>query len=115
MRITNPDAVLKPNMYAEVIIRDMRPHDKKIMVPREALIRIGHRNALVLALGGGRFQSIEVVPGEESGDWIEIRQGIKEGDKVVTSGQFLIDSEIAPTSDCSRIRLSAPSSEKLGV
>ena len=93
VRITNPDAVIKPNMYAEVAIRDMRRHDQKIMVPREALIQTGSRSAIVLALGSGRFQPVEVVPGEESGDWIEIRQGIKEGDKVVTSGQFLIDSE----------------------
>lgn len=113
VRITNPDTVLKPNMYAEVLIRDMRPHDKKIMVPREALIRTGHRNALVLALGGGRFQSIEVVPGEESGDWIEIRQGIKEGDKVVTSGQFLIDSEASVRSSFKRME-SAPAEPQTG-
>jgi Cu(I)/Ag(I) efflux system membrane fusion protein len=48
---------------------------------------------VVLNVGEGRFQPVEVVAGEESGDWVEIRQGIKEGDTVVTSGQFLIDSE----------------------
>lgn len=64
-----------------------------LAVPREALIRTGTRTALVLALGEGRFQPVEVIAGQESGDWIEIRQGIKAGDVVVTSGQFLIDSE----------------------
>ncbi len=93
IRIANPDAALSPNMYADVIIRDTARRDGKIMVPREALIRTGARTALVLALGSGRFQPVEVAPGEESGDWVEIRQGVKEGDTVVTSGQFLIDSE----------------------
>jgi multidrug efflux pump subunit AcrA (membrane-fusion protein) len=64
-----------------------------LAVPREALIRTGTRTALVLALGEGRFQPVEVIAGQESGDWIEIRQGVKDGDVVVTSGQFLIDSE----------------------
>ncbi len=93
VRITNPDAALRPSLYAEVLIRDTARRDGKITVPREALIRTGSRNAVVLALGDGRFQPVEVVPGEESGDWVEIRQGVKEGDTVVTSGQFLIDSE----------------------
>jgi multidrug efflux pump subunit AcrA (membrane-fusion protein) len=93
IRFTNPDAALGPNMYADVIIRDTARRNGKIMVPREALIRTGARTAVVLALGSGRFQPVEVVPGEESGDWVEIRRGIKEGDTVVTSGQFLIDSE----------------------
>ena len=48
---------------------------------------------MVLALGDGRFRSVEVVPGAELGDWIEIVKGLNEGDTVVTSGQFLIDSE----------------------
>lgn len=93
IRINKPDAALRPNMYADVVIRDTARRDQKLMVPREALIRTGVRTSLVLNIGAGRFQPVEVVPGEESGDWVEIRQGIKEGDTVVTSGQFLIDSE----------------------
>jgi hypothetical protein len=93
IRFINPDAALRPNMYADVVIRDTARRDQKLMVPREALIRTGTRTSVVLNVGAGRFQPVEVVPGEESGDWVEIRQGIKEGDTVVTSGQFLIDSE----------------------
>ncbi len=93
IRVINPDAALRPNMYADVVIRDKARRDQKLMVPREALIRTGTRTSVVLNVGAGRFQPVEVVPGEESGDWVEIRQGIKEGDTVVTSGQFLIDSE----------------------
>lgn len=93
VRITDPDPLLKSNMYADIVIKDTAQRERKVMVPREALIRTGTRNAVVLALGDGRFQPVEVVPGEESGDWVEIRRGVKEGDTVVTSGQFLIDSE----------------------
>jgi len=107
IRITNPDAALGPNMYADVIISDTARRDGKITVPREALIRTGSRTAVVLALGSGRFQPVEVVPGEESGDWVEIRQGVKEGDTVVTSGQFLIDSEASVRASLQRME-SAP-------
>ena len=64
-----------------------------ILIPREALIRTGSRNAVILSIGEGRFKPIDVIPGAESEELIEIRQGIKAGDVVVTSGQFLIDSE----------------------
>jgi Cu(I)/Ag(I) efflux system membrane fusion protein len=91
--VRNPGDALKPNQFADVVIKGARLDSRKIMVPREALIRTGRRNAVVLGLGGGRFQPVEVEVGEESGDWIEISKGVKEGDTVVVSGQFLIDSE----------------------
>jgi hypothetical protein len=91
--VRNPGEALKPNQFADVVIQGARLDSQKIMVPREALIRTGRRNAVVLGLGGGRFQPVEVEIGEEAGDWIEIRRGVKEGDTVVVSGQFLIDSE----------------------
>ncbi len=91
--VRNPGTALKPNQFADVVIKGTRLDNRKIMLPREALIRTGRRNAVVLGLGGGRFQPVEVEVGEESGDWIEIRKGVKEGDTVVVSGQFLIDSE----------------------
>ena len=64
-----------------------------LTVPRDALIRTGLRNSVVLALGEGRFQPVDVVPGAEAGDRVEIRKGLKESDRVVVSAQFLIDSE----------------------
>ncbi len=77
--------------------------NRGISIPREALIRTGTRNAVVLAIGAGRFQPVEVTPGAESDDWIEIHHGIKEGDVVVTSGQFLIDSEASVRASFSRM------------
>jgi hypothetical protein len=107
IRITNPDAALSPNLYADVVISDTARRNGKIMVPREALIRTGARTSVVLNVGEGRFQPVEVVVGEESGDWVEIRQGVKEGDTVVTSGQFLIDSEASVRASFQRME-SAP-------
>ena len=102
--VRNPDAALKPNQFADVVIKGTRVDERKIMVPREALIRTGRRNAVVLGLGGGRFQPVKVEVGEESGDWIEIRQGVKDGDTVVVSGQFLIDSEASVRASFQRMK-----------
>jgi membrane fusion protein, copper/silver efflux system len=92
VRLKQPDPALSPNMFAEVTI-EAPPAGKKLFVPREALIRTGTRTTVVLAHGKGRFQPVEVVAGEEYGDWVEIVKGVNDGDTVVTSGQFLIDSE----------------------
>jgi len=108
VRLSRAEAVLKPNMFAEVTILGIAAGKQALFIPREALIRTGSRNAVVLALGSGRFQPVEVTPGFESDDWIEIRHGIKEGDVVVTSGQFLIDSEASVRASFSRMQSSEP-------
>jgi Cu(I)/Ag(I) efflux system membrane fusion protein len=92
LRFDNPDETLKPNMYANVKIYG-GPGDYAIVIPVEALIRTGREERVVLSLGEGRFESRTVSAGIESGDWVEILTGIEPGDMVVTSGQFLIDSE----------------------
>ena len=108
IRLGQASAALKPNMFAEVTILGTAAGKQALFVPREALIRTGSRNAVVLALGSGRFQPVAVTPGVESDDWIEIRHGIKEGDVVVTSGQFLIDSEASVRASFSRMQSSEP-------
>lgn len=112
VRINRPDAALKPNMLAEVAIQGTPPRQQSLYIPREALIRTGSRNAVVLALGDGRFQPVEVVPGIETDDWVEIVKGIKEGDTVVISGQFLIDSEANVRASFSRMQPSAVEGEE---
>jgi Cu(I)/Ag(I) efflux system membrane fusion protein len=62
-------------------------------VPAEAVIETGKRSSVVLALGEGRFQPVDVVTGMSSNDRVEVLSGLKTGDQVVISGQFLIDSE----------------------
>lgn len=92
LRFDNPGEKLKPNMYAKVsIFGRLRP--RALSIPREALIRGPVRDRVVVAHGDGRFTVHEVLSGMESGDWVEIIAGIGEGDEIVTSAQFLIDSE----------------------
>lgn len=92
VRFDNPDRRLKPDMLAEVQIF-AGPKDAVLSVPTQALIRDGRTDRVILAEGEGKFRAVEVVAGMESGDWIEIREGLSDGDQVVISGQFLIDSE----------------------
>ncbi len=91
LRFDNKDESLKPNMFAKVTVY-ADPKSEIIVIPREAVIR-GSQNRVILSMGKGRFQPREVVIGIESGDWIEVTEGLDEGDVVVTSGQFLLDSE----------------------
>jgi hypothetical protein len=108
IRLNQTSAVLKPNMFAEAAILGTAAGKSALFIPREALIRTGSRNAVVIALGSGRFQPVAVTPGVESDDWIEIHHGIKEGDVVVTSGQFLIDSEASVRASFSRMQSEEP-------
>ena len=92
LRFDNPDERMKPNMYARVTIFG-KPHPAALSIPREALIRGQDTDRVVVALGEGKYTVQEVMTGIESGEWIEIIAGVEIGDKVVTSAQFLIDSE----------------------
>jgi Cu(I)/Ag(I) efflux system membrane fusion protein len=92
LRFDNPGERLKPNMFARVTIFG-KSHPAALSIPREALIRGQDSDRVVVALGDGSYTVQEVMSGIESGDWIEIVAGLEEGDEVVTSAQFLIDSE----------------------
>jgi len=92
LRFDNPDERLKPNMYAQVTIFG-KSHPAALSIPREALIRGQEVDRVVVALGNGSYTVYEVMTGIESGHWVEIIAGLEAGDEVVTSAQFLIDSE----------------------
>lgn len=102
MRFANDDLVLKPNMFAQVSIQ-VRSDDEALVIPREALIRTGNMDRVVLSLGEGRFRSVVVTTGRSDDSRVEILQGLADGDEVVTSAQFLIDSESSKTADLKRI------------
>ncbi|GIK48832.1 MAG: cobalt transporter [Alphaproteobacteria bacterium] len=90
--LPNPQGRLRPGMTAEVELAegDARP---ALLVPAEAVIQTGRRTVVIVALDGGRFAPTEIEIGRRSGDRIEVRVGLSEGQRVVASGQFLIDSE----------------------
>jgi Cu(I)/Ag(I) efflux system membrane fusion protein len=92
LRFNNPSETLRPNMFARVVIFGDEV-EEVVHVPREALIRGGVVDRVVIDLGNGRYRAQAVELGIESGDRVVIREGVKSGDRVVTSAQFLIDSE----------------------
>ena len=92
LRVPNTDGRLKPNMFAYVKIY-AGPKKDVINIPREALIVTGERESVVLDLGNGKYQPVDVVTGMQTHGVVEILSGLEQGDKIVTSGQFLIDSE----------------------
>jgi Cu(I)/Ag(I) efflux system membrane fusion protein/cobalt-zinc-cadmium efflux system membrane fusion protein len=93
VELENPDRILKPDMFANVEIHAEELKDV-LTVPEAAVIRSGRRTLVVVALGEGRFEPREVVLGVDSGDGqLEILEGLAESERIVTSGQFLIDSE----------------------
>lgn len=106
LHFDNLDESLKPNMFANVTIY-AGPKSEIIVIPREALIRTGGDERVILSMGNGRFQPRKVVAGIESGDWVEISNGLEEGDVVVTSGQFLLDSEASLKASLKRMQSSA--------
>lgn len=102
LRFSNKKALLKPNMFAQIRVNSIAP-SSSLSIPKEAVIRTGQQDRVVLALGDGQFKSIAVKLGREDSQHFEILQGLKEGDNIVVSAQFLIDSESSKNSDFMRI------------
>jgi Cu(I)/Ag(I) efflux system membrane fusion protein len=92
IELANPDGRLVPGMFATIEFSPTRRGDA-VLVPSEAVIRTGKRTVVIVAQGQGRFAPVDVETGVESRGQTEIRKGVRDGDTVVVSGQFLIDSE----------------------
>lgn len=89
--LPNPDQLLRPGMTADVTLS--RDKEEALVVPTEALIRTGRRTLVMLAEGEGKFRPVEVRVGRETDFKTEVLSGLEEGQRVVVSGQFLLDSE----------------------
>lgn len=98
----NANGLLKPNMFAQVSIHSDSSKEL-LVIPREALIRTGRQDRVVIALGEGSFKSVAVKVGRLNQDIAEILDGVNEGEEIVTSAQFLLDSESSKTSDFKRM------------
>ncbi len=88
----NPDELLRSGMYGEVELR-IGDGRRKLMVPQEAVLDGGRKQEVFVDLGGGYLAPREVKTGERFGDRVEIVKGLKTGERIVTSGNFLLDSE----------------------
>lgn len=92
IELDNSDGRLRPGMYADVALREAG-QQPVLMVASEAVIRTGRRSLVMLAEDDGRYRPVEVVTGPEFNDMTVIISGLEEGQRIVASGQFLIDSE----------------------
>lgn len=91
IELPNRGGRLKPGMFANVQLTS--GVKAALLIPTEAIIRTGKRSLVMLALPGGRYQPAEVQLGQSSGDKTEVLAGLSDGERVIASGQFLIDSE----------------------
>jgi Cu(I)/Ag(I) efflux system membrane fusion protein len=92
IEIANPDLLLLPNMYVDVEIAAGDDTDR-IVVPESAVIDSGARKVVLIDRGEGRFEPREVKTGPRGHGLVAILDGVMEGDRVVTSANFLIDAE----------------------
>ena len=93
MEFHNPGLFLKPGMFATVELNaEIEP--SALLVPDSAVLRSGEKNTVFVALGDGHFEPRAVTLGPRAeNNTYEVLSGLKEGDRVVTSGQFMLDSE----------------------
>lgn len=89
--VDNPGEVLKPGMYANVALEI--PLGERLAVPTDAVLETGERRLLFIHHGGGKLEWREAKVGVRSGEWVEVVEGLSEGEHIVTSANFLIDSE----------------------
>ncbi|WP_313450144.1 efflux RND transporter periplasmic adaptor subunit [Stutzerimonas kunmingensis] len=92
VELPNPDGLLRPGLTAEASLAG-GDDASVLLIPGEAVIRTGRRSLVMLAEPGGRYRPVEVETGRESGSQTVIVRGLEEGQQVVASGQFLLDSE----------------------
>jgi len=101
VELANPRGELVPGMFVSVALAARA--EPGLMVPTEAIIQTGKRTIVMLADGSGKFRPVQVEIGGEAGGQTEIRRGLEAGQKVVTSGQFLLDSEASLKGTISRM------------
>lgn len=89
--LDNDDGVLRPDMYVEVKLKAKL--GKRLVVPESAVLYSGQSRVVFLDLGDGRLAPRKIKTGQRSRKWIEVLEGLEEGDTVVTSGNFLIAAE----------------------
>ncbi|MCX7163675.1 MAG: efflux RND transporter periplasmic adaptor subunit [Rhodocyclales bacterium] len=92
IELANPGGLLKPAMYATVEMA-VGASDKVVTVPLSAVIDSGTRQVVLVQKGAGRFEPREVKLGGRSDDYVEVREGVADGEPVVVAANFLIDAE----------------------
>ena len=107
IQLANPGNALAPGMLVNMQFMDKRS-TPALLVPTEAIIATGQRSVVMLAEDGGRYRPVNVETGMESGGQTEVKSGLKAGQRVVVSSQFLIDSEASLKGVEARLNNEAP-------
>ncbi len=111
IELPNPGGRLKPGMFATVQFAGMA--QPALLVPSEAVILTGRRTLVMLAEPGGHYRPAQIQTGREAGGRTQVLAGLREGEQVVASGQFLLDSEASLSGVAARpIAASQPSTAK---
>jgi Cu(I)/Ag(I) efflux system membrane fusion protein len=105
--VENPEFKLAPGMFVSLDFEG-KAHQEFLVVPSEAVIPTGERNVVIVAREGGGFDVAEVSVGMEVEGRTAILSGLEEGQPIVLSGQFLIDSEASLKSAVSRLSTAEP-------
>jgi Cu(I)/Ag(I) efflux system membrane fusion protein len=92
VELANPDSALLPDMYVDAEI-DTGDPQLMLAVPESSVLDAGSRQVVFVEKGEGRFEPREVKLGHRGGGYVEIREGVTEGESVVVSANFLIDAE----------------------
>lgn len=100
--LSNAGGHLKPGTFADVLIH-AQPHEA-LVLPRSAVIYTGAGNMVMMSRGDGHFLPVPVETGVESGDEVEIVEGLLEGAEVAVNGQFLLDSAASMNAAVERMR-----------
>lgn len=107
----NADGVLVPGMFVEITLRS-DPRAQVPLIPTEALVATGSDSRVIVVAANGSFEPVRVVIGRSAGGKTEILSGLKGGERIVTSGQFLIDSEASLTGALDRLTTDAPAKDE---
>ncbi len=107
IELANPGGKLVPGMFATIHMAPAQSRET-LLVPAEAVIRTGERTVVITVSDDGRFAPVQIVTGAEADGQAEVLEGLAEGQKVVASGQFLIDSEASLRGTLQRLGAATP-------
>ncbi|MEC6909697.1 efflux RND transporter periplasmic adaptor subunit [Photobacterium piscicola] len=102
LKFANHNEQLKPNMFANITLTP-KTETAVLTIPTQAVIRSGNMTRVVLAEGNGKYRSVKIRIGREADNLVEVIAGLTTADRIVTSAQFMLDSESSKSADLSRI------------
>ncbi|MEM8962604.1 MAG: efflux RND transporter periplasmic adaptor subunit [Acidobacteriota bacterium] len=114
LAVPNRDGRLRAGMYATVLFAPP-PSEQTVAIPAQAVLRTGVRDLVIVELGDGRYAPREIRLGRQADGWVAIRDGLEVGESVVTSAQFLIDSESNLRAAIERLRAGETTAEAVST